>query len=397
MQTIYQTYHRLIERAEYPHRRYLYDTINWQERLIGIKGARGVGKTTLMLQHIHDSFPDRRKALYVSLDQLWFSEHSIIELAEYHYTHGGTHLFLDEVHRYPGWIRELKNIYDSYPELYLIFTGSSLLELDSSVADLSRRSRMYEMRGLSFREFLEFEDAVHIEPVTLADLLSNHEPIASSITASAKILPLFEEYLSRGYYPFYKETDTTGFRERLERIVMTIVENDIPAIEKIEYETILKTKRLMVILAEMVPFTLNVTTLCSTLGMSRNQLMRLLSLLERSALIRQLFTEAKGLKQLVKPEKILFENTNLMYALSPNAETGTLRETFFASMLNRNHSLQAPKEGDFLVNGTLLFEIGGKNKGFRQIRNIENSYVAADGIEIGFANKIPLWMFGLLY
>lgn len=320
-----------------------------------------------------------------------------MELAEYHYTHGGTHLFLDEVHRYPGWIRELKNIYDSYPDLYVVFTGSSLLELDSSVADLSRRSRMYEMKGLSFREFLEFENTVNIQPMSLSDILANHEQIASSLAAQTKILPLFETYLSHGYYPFYKETDATGFRERLERIVMTILENDIPAIEKIEYETILKTKRLMVILAEMVPFTLNVTTLCSTLGMSRNQLMRLLSLLERSALIRQLFTEAKGLKQLVKPEKILFENPNLMCALSPQAEIGTLRETFFASMLNRNHSLQVPKEGDFLVDGTFLFEIGGKGKGFKQIRNIENSYVAADGIEIGFTNKIPLWMFGLLY
>ena len=397
MQTIFQTYHRLIERSNYPFRRYLYNAINWQERLIGIKGARGVGKTTLLLQYIHDSIPDRKKALYVSLDQLWFSEHSIIELAEYHYTHGGTHLFLDEVHRYPGWIQELKNIYDNYPDLYVVFTGSSLLELDSSVADLSRRSRMYEMKGLSFREFLEFEDAANIQPMPLAEILNNHEQIASSLTARFKILPLFETYLSCGYYPFYKETDAEGFRERLERIVITILENDIPAIEKVEYETIIKTKRLMVILAEMVPFTLNVTTLCSTLGMSRNQLMRLLSLLERSALIRQLFTEAKGLKQLVKPEKILFENPNLMYALTPQAETGTLRETFFASMLNRNHLLQAPKEGDFLVDGTILFEIGGKGKGFKQIRNIENSYVAADGIEIGFANKVPLWMFGLLY
>ncbi len=397
MQTIIQTYYRLIERTNFPHRRYLYNAIHWQERLIGIKGARGVGKTTILLQHIHDCFPDRKKALYVSLDQLWFSEHSIMELAEYHYTHGGTHLFLDEVHRYQGWVRELKNIYDSYPELNVVFTGSSLLELDSSVADLSRRCRMYEMKGLSFREYLSFQNAISLQPVTLIDILDKHEQIAASLTAQIKVLPLFEEYLSRGYYPFYHETDAEGFRERLERIVMTVLENDIPAMENLEYETIYKTKRLMVILAEMVPFTLNVTTLCSTLGMSRNQLIRLLSLLERSALIRQLFTEAKGLKQLVKPEKILFENPNLMYALSPQVEAGTLRETFFASMLSHSHKLQAPKVGDFLVDGSFLFEIGGKGKGFKQIRNIENSYVAADGIEIGYDNKIPLWLFGLMY
>ncbi len=397
MQTIFRTYNRLIERSIFPHRRYLYDSIQWQERLIGIKGARGIGKTTLLLQHIHDNFPDRRKALYVSLDHLWFSEHSIMELAEYHFTHGGTHLFLDEVHRYPLWIRELKNIYDSYPDLHVVFTGSSLLELNNAVADLSRRCRMYELRGLSFREYLEFEDVAHLQPIRLTELLSSHEQIAASIAADIKVMPLFEEYIKHGCYPFYKETDADGYGERIRSIVNTVLENDIPAVERLEYETILKTKRLMVILAEMVPFTLNITTLCSTLGVSRNQLMRLLALLERSALIRQLFTEAKGLKQLVKPEKILFDNPNLMHALNPQAETGTIRESFFASMLAAKHRILAAKEGDVFVDGTYVFEIGGKGKGFKQIRNIPNSFVAADETEIGYGNKIPLWMFGLLY
>ena len=397
MQTLFQTYYRLVERLNYAHQRYLCSLIDWDDRLIGIKGSRGVGKTTMLLQHIRNAFPDRKQALYVSLDQLWFTRHSLMELAEYHYTHGGTHLFLDEVHRYPGWIRELKNMYDSYPDFHIVFTGSSLLELDHSIADLSRRCRMYEMRGLSFREYLQFENLIDLPSMTLPDILDNHVRHASEITAKIKILPLFEDYLSHGYYPFYNETQVEGFHERLRQVITTIIENDMTATEHIEYETIVKTKRLMMSLAEMVPFTLNVTTLCSAVGTTRNQLIRLLSLLERSALIRQLFSDAKGLKTLVKPEKLLFDNPNLMVALSDNNDIGTLRETFFASMLSQSHLLQAPQQGDFLVDRTHLFEVGGKGKSFAQIRNLADSYVAADEIEIGYGNKIPLWLFGMLY
>lgn len=397
MQTLFQTYNRLIENLKYTNQRYLYEKIDWNERLIGIKGARGVGKTTMILQHIHNAFSDRRQALYVSLDQLWFTKHTIMELAEYHYTHGGTHLFLDEVHRYPDWIRELKNIYDSYPDFHIVFTGSSLLELDNSVADLSRRCRMYEMRGLSFREYLKFENVTILPILALSDILENHVSLASAITAKTKVLPYFEDYLSHGYYPFYNESTDESFYDRLRQVITTIIENDIPATEHIEYETITKTKRLVMQLAEMVPFTLNVSNLCSTIGTTRNQLIRLLSLLERSALIRQLFSDAKGLKTLVKPEKILFDNPNIMAALSENNDAGTMRETFFASMVSQSHKLNYPTQGDFLVDKSYLFEIGGRGKGFTQIRNLPNSYIAADEIETGFGNKIPLWLFGMLY
>ena len=371
MQTLFQTFYRLVERVSYTHQRYLYHIIDWDERLIGIKGARGVGKTTMVLQHIRHAFPDRKRALYVSLDQLWFTQHTILELAEYHYTHGGTHLFLDEVHRYPGWIRELKNIYDSYPDLHVVFIGSSLLELDNSVADLSRRCRMYSMRGLSFREYLAFENVADLPVLSLEETVNNHVAHTANITGRLKVLPRFEEYLSHGYYPFYNENDDAGFYDRL--------------------------RRLVVLLAEMVPFTLNISTLCSCIGTTRNQLIRLLSLLERSALIRQIFSDAKGLKTLVKPEKILFDNPNLMAALNEKNEIGTIRESFFASMISQAHTLQYPRQGDFLADHKYLFEIGGKGKGFAQIRNVENSYVVADEIEIGFGNKIPLWMFGMLY
>ncbi len=397
MQTLFQTFYRLVERVSHTRQRYLYHIIDWDERLIGIKGARGVGKTTMVLQHIRHAFPDRKRALYVSLDQLWFTQHTILELAEYHYTHGGTHLFLDEVHRYPGWIRELKNIYDSYPDLHVVFTGSSLLELDNSVADLSRRCRMYSMRGLSFREYLAFENVADLPVLSLEETVNNHVAHAASITGRLKVLPRFEEYLSHGYYPFYNQNDDAGFYDRLRQVVTTIIENDVPAAAHIEYETILKAKRLVVLLAEMVPFTLNISTLCSSIGTTRNQLIRLLSLLERSALIRQIFSDAKGLKTLVKPEKILFDNPNLMAALNEKNEIGTIRESFLASMISQAHTLQYPRQGDFLADHKYLFEIGGKGKDFAQIRNVENSYVVADEIEIGFGNKIPLWMFGMLY
>lgn len=397
MQTLFQTYNRLVENLSYTIHRYLYERINWSERLIGIKGARGVGKTTMILQHIRDAFPDRRQALYVSLDQLWFTKHTVMELAEYHYTHGGTHLFLDEVHRYPSWIRELKNIYDSYPDFHVVFTGSSLLELDSSVADLSRRCRMYELRGLSFREYLGFEGIADLPVLALTDILDNHVSLATSITSKTKILPCFEDYLSHGYYPFYNENEGESFYERLRQVITTIIENDIPATEHIEYETIMKTKRLVMQLAEMVPFTLNVSNLCTTIGTTRNQLIRLFSLLERSALIRQIFSDAKGFKALVKPEKILFDNSNIMAALSESNDIGTIRETFFASAVSQAHELRYPTQGDFLLDHTYLFEIGGKRKGYSQIRDLPHSYVVADGIEIGFGNKIPLWLFGMLY
>ena len=283
MQTLFQTFYRLVERVSHTHQRYLYHIIDWDERLIGIKGARGVGKTTMVLQHIRHAFPDRKRALYVSLDQLWFTQHTILELAEYHYTHGGTHLFLDEVHRYPGWIRELKNIYDSYPDLHVVFIGSSLLELDNSVADLSRRCRMYSMRGLSFREYLAFENVADLPVLSLEETVNNHVAHAASITGRLKVLPRFEEYLSHGYYPFYNENDDAGFYDRLRQVVTTIIENDVPAAAHIEYETILKAKRLVVLLAEMVPFTLNISTLCSSIGTTRNQLKMFLTRMGVSA------------------------------------------------------------------------------------------------------------------
>lgn len=399
MQAILSTYNRLVEETDCSYQRYLYPKIDWQERLIGIKGARGVGKTTLLLQHIKLSFNDRSSAFYASLDHIWFSNHTLLDLVEYLYTHGVTHLFLDEVHRYLTWVREIKNIYDSYPSLHIVFTGSSLLEINHAEADLSRRLRTYELRGLSFREYLAINGIAQIPSVSLNEILTSHIRISTSLVSKWKLLPHFEKYIQQGCYPFFLETASSdSYYERLQKVINTVINEDIPAVEKdINYETLIKIKRLLLILAQTVPFTPNISTLCATLSTTRNQLIRLLSLLERSTLIRQLYAEGKNLKTLGKPNKILFDNPNLMMALIQPADKGTVRESFFAAMVSQQHSIYYPKQGDILVDGKYLFEIGGRNKGLSQISNISDSYVAADEIETGFGNKIPLWMFGLLY
>ena len=399
MQALFSTYSRLVEGTNCRYQRYLYSDIDWKERLIGIKGARGVGKTTMLLQHIKLSLKDLSSAFYASLDHIWFSSHTLLEFVEYLYTHGVTHLFLDEVHRYPTWVREIKIIYDSYPDMHIVFTGSSLLEIDQAEADLSRRLRTYELRGLSFREYLAINGVAELPVFALDDILTSHLQITSSLVSGLKLLPHFEKYIQQGYYPFLLETiSADSYYERLRKVINTVIDYDIPAVEKdINYETLLKAKRLLMILAQTLPFTPNISTLCATLSTTRNQLIRLLSLLERSALIRQLFSDGKKLKTLGKPNKILFDNPDLMMALAQPADTGTVRESFFAAMLAPQHSLHYPQQGDILVDGKFLFEIGGQDKGFGQIRNIPNSYVVADGIESGFGNKIPLWLFGFLY
>lgn len=398
MDALFLAYSRRLEETNCEYLRYLYSQIEWGERLIGIKGARGVGKTTMLLQHIKLSFPDTSRAFYVSLDHIWFSTHTLLELTEYLYTHGVTHLYLDEVHRYPNWIKTLKNIYDSYPQLNIVFTGSSLLEIDNAEADLSRRLRTYNLAGLSFREYLAINHIAQVDALPLDDILSHHQQIASGISSKLKILPHFERFVQQGYYPFFLETTSTdSYYERIQNVINTVIENDIPAIESIEYETLRKAKRLLALLAQMKPFTPNISSLCEALSTTRNQLIRLLSLLHRAALLRLLYTDRKDLKALGKPEKILFNNPSLMHALAQPADSGTIRESLFAAMLSHSHSIQYPKHGDLLVDNKYLFEIGGKNKGFGQIKDIPDSYVAADDIEIGFGNKIPLWLFGMLY
>lgn len=395
--SLYRVFNRKVDAISTDLHRYLYDKINWKNRLICIKGNRGVGKTTMLLQHIKEDFPDRSKALYVSLDNLWFATHSLSELIEYHYTHNGTHVFLDEVHRYPHWQTVLKNLTDDYPDLYITYTGSSMLELDANEGDLSRRQIVYKMHGLSFREFLAFEHAYTMEnPVSLEDLLHNHVNIASQITSKIKILPYFEHYLQYGYYPFYKE-EGDGYFSKLQEVTRQIIESDLPSVEDVTFSTIQKTKKMLMILAEKVPHTPKMAELYQELETNRENGLKMLYALERGGLLSLLTHEIRNYRSLSRPDKIYLDNPNLMYALSANTEIGTVRETFFNNQLSTNNEVLLPIKGDFMVNRKYLFEVGGKNKTFEQIKDISDSYLAIAATEVGHNNKIPLWMFGLLY
>ena len=395
MQRLNQRYRQLLENTSLDFTRYLFQEINWNNRLILLKGSKGVGKTTMLLQHIKRGFDDKSKAFYATVDASWFATHTIVDLAEYLVSHGVTHLFLDEVHKYLGWNRQIKEIYDSFPKLNIVVTGSSMLQLSNTDADLSRRCRVYVMQGLSFREFLELENIAHLQTISLEAILKNHQDIAAHITNQLPIQKYFEQYLEYGYYHFYKE-EGDGFAMRLDNVVNSIIQVEIPSVEKISYELVYKIKILLGILAELNPYTLNVSDLAAKLSASRDSVYKMLDLLQKAGLIRRLYQKSSGMKRLQKPEKILFDNTNLMYALSSRSDAGTLRETFTANMLC-THKQAMPAKGDLLIDDSYLFEVGGKGKDYGQIANIPDSYVIADGIDVGMGNKIPMWLFGFLY
>lgn len=394
---ILSIYSRRLQGTPEGFKRYLIDKIDWRDNLIAIKGAKGTGKTTMLLQHIKESFTDKDKALYLSLDNLWFETHSINDLIEYHYTHGGTHLFLDEVHYYPKWKTLIKNINDDYPGLHVVYTGSSMLKIDSGVADLSRRQLPYTLHGMSFREYLLYEGLAEMEPISLDLLLRDHRRIAEDILSNGmKILPAFGEYMRYGYYPFYKSV-YSGFEIRLQQVVNHVLENDYPIIEGVEQSTIRKTKKMFMILAEQVPQTPNMSNLYNELETDRNQGLKMLYALEKAGLLALLSDKPKHIDKLSRPEKIFMDNSNLMYAYAMAPNIGTVRETFFLSQLAVDHSVTYPAKGDFLVDGKYLFEVGGRKKSFEQIKDVADSYLSVDDTEIGHHNRIPLWMFGLLY
>ena len=377
-------------------KRSCYDDVVWSDRLIGLKGARGVGKTTLLLQKIKES-GEAASTLYVSLDSVWLDSKELYKLAEHHVQHNGTRLVLDEVHYLSDWQRIVKNINDDFKSLKVAYTGSSMLKIKSSQGDLSRRLMDYEMPGLSFREFLLFEGVNAGKALSLDDILRNHVEIAMEIRKRFHVLPYFERYLVEGYYPFYKE-GLSHYAERVLRSVNQTLESDWPAVENVTAETVRKARKMLRILAELPPQTPKMNHLYEQLGTVRPQGLKILYALERAGLIKLLAADYESLEILSSPEKIYCENTNLMHALVSNADVGTKRETFFINQLsNGGHRLTYPKKGDFMVDDAFLFEIGGKGKTFKQIANIPNSYVVNDDVEVGFGNKIPLWLFGFLY
>ena len=396
IQPLLNVYHRKLAATDLRFKRYLYNEINGNVRLVGIKGARGVGKTTLLLQHIKDSFENVDDALYFSLDNLWFDNHRLEDLIEFLYTHGIVNLYIDEVHRYKNWSSLLKNFYDNYPDLKIVYTGSAMLAIDNSVADLSRRQSLYTLNGLSFREYLEYEEVITVSSVRLEDLLKNHVQIALDITSKVKVLKYFDLYLRSGYYPYYKEAGD-DYLMRLGEVVRLVIDDDIPSVEEITYTTAQKIKKLLMVIAQNVPLEPNINKLASQLESSRDQTLKMLYWLDRAGLLWLLTEKQKDYKHLLGPKKVYLNNPNLMFALSGNVSEGTMRETFFANQVGTVADLIMPKQGEFLVDETYLFEVGGSRKTFDQIADILNGYLAIDDIEVGNGNRIPLWMFGLLY
>jgi len=388
----------LVRRVPVDFCRFNSHDISWENRLVGIKGARGCGKSTLLRQHIRETFGSMtREALYVSLDDLWFSTHSLLDLVEWHINQGGTHLFLDEIHYLKPWQQHLKNLYDFYPDLKVAYTGSSMLQLDCDGADLSRRQRVYDLPGLSFREYLEYELGEKFESHPLGDILSSHRDIAAAVTNRITVLPHFKDYLRSGFYPFYKE-DREGYHARLREVVKLVLEVELPKIEEVQPLTVEKARKMLSILAESVPQTPKMAQLYRELGTDRNQGLKLLKALARAGLLQLVTSESVSLKDMSRPDKIYLDNPNLMYALAPSVDVGCLRELYFVNQLRAGgHDVTYPKQGDFMVNGKHLFEVGGAGKGFDQIRDLPDSFVVSDDIEVGRGNRIPLWLFGFLY
>lgn len=379
-------------------KRFLYDQIDWSNRLISIQGARGSGKTTLVLQYIRETFKTpSKKVLYADVNHIYFSRNTLINLADQFYKTGGEYLFLDEIHKYTNWSSEIKQIYDTYSGLHIVFTGSSILEIKKGESDLSRRLVSYLIPGLSFREFLSFDKNLNFDSIKLSSLLNNHQSISHEMTTGFKPLEFFADYLKHGYYPYFSE-NKAFYHQKLLQTINMILEVDLPAIEPIAFNNILKVKKLLSVISESAPFKPNTIKLSELTEVSRASLLRFFGLLERAQLIALLQSKTKGIRKMGKPDKIYLNNTNLMYALSPeNVNKGNLRETFFYNQVLHKHRIVSSNEGDFVVDNQFVFEIGGKNKTTKQIAGIKNSFVVKDDIETGALNTIPLWLFGFLY
>lgn len=396
IQPLYDSYHRKIAKVDLRFKRYLYSQINWKARIISIKGARGTGKTTMLLQHILENYEDIDQTLYASLDNLWFATHSLMELVDWADRHGISRLYLDEVHRYELWSQSLKNIYDDYPDMSIVYTSSSLLVLDNATVDMSRRQTPYTLYGLSFREYLELEGIFKTEAISLDDVLMHHVKKAMNIVGRIKVAPLFEAYLAHGYYPFYRES-LEDFPSRLRETVTVVIDSDLPAVENVTYETLQKTKKLLMIISEHVPFEPTMSELWRQLSTDNESGLKMLYALDKAQVLALLTAKANNYKSLSKPDKIFLSNPNLMHVLCPKVDKGNERETFFISQLRVLHDVRYPKQGDFLIDNKFLFEVGGKNKTFEQIADVPNSYLAVDDTEVGSGCRIPLWMFGFLY
>ena len=403
-QHLFNEQNQLLKQVSLEKKRYLYDKIDWSLKSLAILGQRGLGKTTMMLQYIKEHYPKSEKALYISLDNPYFQAISLIEFANEFQSYGGEILFIDEVHKYTDWARHIKSIYDSL-SLRVVISGSSILQINRQNVDLSRRTIVYHLENLSFREYLFLKEEILFEHYSLDEIVHNHYEIASTISEKIKPLKLFKEYLEFGCYPFILE-DKGSYHQRIIQVINLILESDLPHINKIEMQQIRKLKKLLYLLAVSVPFIPNITDLAEATNISRPKLYAYLTYLEEAKIINSIRSPEKGYNIMSKPEKLFMQNTNISSALTKKVDIGSAREAFFVNQIKNYFALQnrfinediyVAKKEDFLVDGIYTFEVGGKNKSFKQIKDIEKSFVASDDIEVGFGNKIPLWLFGFLY
>lgn len=389
MQMLFEYSNRLISNVDKKFTRYLYNTIHWENRLIGIIGPRGVGKTTLVLQYIKNNL-DVRHTLYVSAEDFYFAKHRLSDLASDFVKWGGKYLFIDEIHKYPDWSKELKLIYDYHNHLKIVFTGSSVLDLKKGSSDLSRRTVLYNLQGLSFREYLMLFHQIEVPVFNLNEILNHQVKVAQM----GHPLPLFADYLKRGYYPFALEPD---FDLKLLQVVHQTLESDIPVYAGMNVSKGRRLKQLMAIIAESVPFKPNMTKISEILAISRNVIADYLLYMEEAGMLAQLRDDTKGIRGLGKINKVYLDNTNLVYILGgENANKGNIRETFFLNQSRVHHQVVSSNLADFKMEDK-DFEIGDKNKGLKQIETAENGFLVKDDIESGFFNTIPLWHFGLMY
>lgn len=389
---------RLLSHLAAPYERSLMNAINWNNRLIAIRGARGTGKTTMLLQHIKKAYgSDPNVALYASLDHLYFSRHTLLDLADEFHKRGGQCLFLDEVHKYEGWSREIKNIYDGYPDLKIVFTGSSLLNILNAEADLSRRCVSYDLQGLSFREYLLFKENISLPLIPLEDVLTHSLDASTQVLNTCKPLKYFKQYLQEGYYPFFLEQHI-DYLTQVQKVVGMILEIELPQLSNVDVANVRKLRSLLSVVSSGVPFAVDISKMAQTAELNRNTIVTYLAHLHRARLLNLLYSDVVNLKRMQKPDKIYMENSNLLHALSLTAvETGTERETFFVNQLAYDHQIEYSKQGDFVIDRKYTIEVGGQSKDGKQIANVQNAFIASDDIEYALGNKIPLWLFGFLY
>lgn len=398
METLFKKHQILISQVKMDIIRDMIGTISWDRQLVAIRGSRGVGKTTLIRQYIRKTYGIKPgEALYCSLDSLYFTNHTLLQLAEDFHLMGGKHLFLDEVHKYPTWSRELKEIIDLYPDMKITFSGSSLLQILNADADLSRRVLSYNMEGLSFREFLRFYKGISLPICSLDEILTNYDDICASVNKLCSPQPLFEQYLKGGYYPFYDGNDEEYY-SRIENVVSFIIDEELTRFCNVEIHNTRKIKSLLLFLAENVPYEVNIAKLSAYLELNKQTVLAYLSHLQRAELLHLLYSDNKTVTRLQKPDKIYLQNPNLFYALGQNNQAGTIRECFVVNQLSVKNTVEYGKaQGDFRINGRVTFEVGGQNKTFDQIAGIPDSFILADRIEYPIGKKLPLWIVGMNY